>query len=177
MFILNTDSLFIKLLFLSCILDALMMKLSTSQELEELQNRRTKLEDESRSLKDEQTNLEQRIRVLEERIAVEELKNNNNVAREAVVRLESKMSELEQRLRQVTQVQEIAKPPEETIAEVHETPPPESTEEAVPETSETMPEEPEEETVTVTALEDSTATQEVSEDLRRRSDKKKRKFF
>jgi hypothetical protein len=74
-------------------------------------------------------------------------------------------------------VPETTEPPEETVPEVHETPQSEPTEEVVPETSETMPEEPEEETVTVTALEDSSATQEVSEDLKRRSDKKKRKFF
>lgn len=126
--------------------------------------------------------MEQRIRLLEEKIAIEELNNNNRAAREAVSQLESKMSELEQRLRQVRQIPETTKPPEETIPEVHETPPSEPTEEVVPETSETKPEEPEEleepeeETVTVTALEDSTETQ-VSEDLKRRSDKKKRKFF
>jgi uncharacterized membrane protein YheB (UPF0754 family) len=54
---------------------------------------------------------EERTRVIEERVAVEVLKTNNQIAREAVSLLESRLSELEQRLKQVAQVSEDAEPP------------------------------------------------------------------
>jgi len=151
--------------------------LSASKELEELQNKRAGLKEESRSLKEEQKDLEERVKVLEEKIAVEELKNSNKAACEAISHLESKINELEERLKKTSQVPETPKPTKEIVSEVDETTEP--TEKVTPEIEETMPEEPEEEAVTVTALEDSiTASQEeVGEDLKKPSEKKKRKFF
>jgi uncharacterized coiled-coil protein SlyX len=152
--------------------------LGTSKELEELQNKKAKLEDESRTLKDEQTNLEQRIRVLEERVAVEVLKTNNKIAREAVSRLESKLNELEQKLKHVTQTSQAAEPSKETVPKAHEASSSGSTKEAV-KTSRTMPQEPKgqkERAIIVTALADSTAVQEAKENLTR-SEKKKRRFL
>lgn len=150
--------------------------MSASKELEELQNKRAGLKEESRSLKEDQKDLEERVKVLEEKIAVEELKNSNKTACEAISHLESKINELEERLKKTSQVPETPKPTNEIVSEVDETTEP--TEEVTPEIEETMPEEPEEEAVTVTALEDSiTASQEVGEDLKKPSEKKKRKFF
>jgi len=150
--------------------------LSASKELEELQNKRAGLKEESRSLKEEQKDLEERVKVLEEKIAVEELKNSNKAACEAISHLESKINELEERLKKTSQVPETPKPTKEIVSEVDETTEP--TEKVTPEIEETMPEEPEEEAVTVTALEDSiTASQEEVEDLKKPSEKKKRKFF
>jgi len=150
--------------------------LSASKELEELQNKRAKLEEESRSLKEDQKDLEERVKVLEEKIAIEELKNSNKAACEAISQFESKINELEERLKKTSQVPETPKPTKEIVSEVDETTEP--TEEVTSEVEETMPEEPEEEAVTVTALEDSiTTSQEVGEDLKKPSEKKKRKFF
>ena len=148
--------------------------MNASKDLEELQNKRTKLEEESRSLKEDQKDLEERVKVLEEKIAVEELKNSNKAACEAISHLESKINELEERLKKTSQVPETPKPTNEIVSEVDETTEP--TEEVTPEVEETMPEE---EAVTVTALEDSiTASQEeVGEDLKKPSEKKKHKFF
>ena len=148
--------------------------MSASKELEELQNKRAGLKEESRSLKEDQKDLEERVKVLEEKIAVEELKNSNKAACEAISHLESKINELEERLKKTSQVPETPKPTNEIVSEVDETPEP--TEEVTPEVEETMPEE---EAVTVTALEDSiTASQEeVGEDHKKPSEKKKRKFF
>ena len=112
--------------------------------------------------------------MLEEKIAVEDLKNSNKTAREAISQLESKINDLEEKLEKTSRTPETPKPTEEIVSEWDETPEP--TEEATPEAEKTMPEEPEEETVTVTPLEDSiTAPQEVED--KKPSDKKKRKFF
>lgn len=115
--------------------------------------------------------------MLEEKIAIEELKNSNKMTREAISQLESKINELEQKLKEVPQLPETPKPEEEIPSEVAKTPEP--TEEATPEIAETMPEEPEEEVVTVTALEDTMVAQqeELGENLEKRHEKKKRRFF
>jgi TolA-binding protein len=152
--------------------------LDASKELEELQSKKAKLEDESRALKAEQTNLEQRIRVLEGRVAVEMLKNNNKIAREAVLQLESKLNELEQRLKHVTQAPQAAEHSKETVTKAHEASASEPRKEA--KTGRTTSQEPErqkEGAVTVTALVGSTAVQEAKEKLETRSEKKKRRFL
>jgi hypothetical protein len=154
--------------------------MSTSKELEELQNRKARLEEESNGLKTEQGNLEERVKVLGEKIAIEELKSNNKATSEAISKLESKIDELEQRLRQVSQTPGTPHPINETVPKIME--PPEPAEQNAPEPPiETTTEEPaeEEDVVTVTTLEDSAMVQqeEFSEDVKRRNDKKKRKFF
>jgi ATP-dependent Clp protease ATP-binding subunit ClpA len=53
---------------------------------------------------------EEKTRVLEERLAVEVLKTNTKIAREAVSMLESRLSELEQRLKQFPQLSEADEP-------------------------------------------------------------------
>jgi len=104
------------------------------------------------------------------------LKNSNDATREAISHLESTINELEERLKKTSQMPETPKPAKEIVSEVYETPEP--TEEVTPEIEETVPEEPQEEAVTVTALEDSlTVQQEVGEDSKKPSEKKKRKFF
>jgi L-lactate utilization protein LutB len=72
--------------------------LSATNELDELRDKRAKLEKESLLLKQGQKNLEERIKVLEEKIAIEELKKDNRTARENVSHLESTISELERKL-------------------------------------------------------------------------------
>jgi uncharacterized coiled-coil protein SlyX len=153
--------------------------LDASKELEELQSKKAKLEDESRALKAEQTNLEQRIRVLEGRVAVEMLKNNNKIAREVVSQLESKLNELEQRLKHVTQAPQAADHSKETVPKAHEASSSEPRKETV-KTGRTMSQELErqkEGAVKVTALAGSTAVQEAKENLETRSQKKKRRFL
>lgn len=82
--------------------------MSAQQELEKLQAIRVELEAESRSLKKQQSNLENSVMFLEEAIAkeemrkekavIEELKNYNKAAKEAIVELEAKKEKLESRL-------------------------------------------------------------------------------
>ena len=152
--------------------------MSTPNELEELRNRRVKLEEESHSLKDKQTNFEERVKVLEEKLAIAELQNNNKMTRDAISQLESKMNELEERLNKTLQAPEPAEPAEKVTPEENVVPEP--VEEAAQEVAETEvekaeePEEPEEEAVTVKPFEDAFVTEQ--ED-KKRSDKRKRKFF
>lgn len=72
------------------------------KELQELLDKRTKLEDESRSLKEEQRKLEENARALEEKL-IKGLKNNNEATRQNISQLESKIKDLEQRLGQISQ--------------------------------------------------------------------------
>ena len=113
--------------------------------------------------------------MLEERIAIEELNNNNKATREAISLLESKMSELEQKLKETSQARENSEPTKETMPEAREAH--ETFEETTPEIMTSMPEETEEETVTVTALEDNAPQQEHSENLNKQSEKKRRRIF
>lgn len=152
-----------------------MIQMSTSRELEELRTRKTELEEESSSLREEQKNLVERVNILEEKIAVEGLKNNNKTTREAIAQLESKMSDLEQKLKETSQVFENSEPAKEMmpgIPEVHEPP-----EEETTEITEEVPEEPQEDAVTVRALEDTVSQQGYSEDSKKQSEKKRRRIF
>lgn len=146
--------------------------MNESKELEELQNQKTRLDEESRSLKGRQENLEERVKVLEETIAIEQLKNNNKATREAITQLESKIDELERNLEKVSREPETNKPQVEP--EVAETPKPDET----PfETAETTTEDSEEEFVTTTATEEPMMTEPEIDEGKRTHDKKKRKFF
>ena len=95
--------------------------------------------------------------------------------REAISQLESKIRELEQRLKETTQVYENPEPAKETIPETPEAREP--SEEVTPEIVGRVSEEPEEDVVTVTALEDAAAQQEHDENLKKQSEKKRRKIF
>jgi hypothetical protein len=149
--------------------------MSTSKEFEDLQNRKTGLEKESLSLKDLQKNLEERTKILEEKIAIEELKNNNKAASEAISQLESQIEGLERRLKDVS-MEPNAPKGESVEVKIAETP--QAVEEIVPEAAEVVAEDSEEEFVTVAAPEEPMATEQgPSGDSKRSHDKKKRKFF
>ena len=151
--------------------------MSEPKELERLQTLRAELETESRSLKEEQKNLEDSMIILEERIAVEELKNSNKATRDAISQLEARKSGLETKLKQVLQIPEASTPAEEMTPEA--TAPSEKTEEAL-EPAEATPEEFEEDIVTVTAIDDESLAQdqeELSENIKKQQEKKKRRLF
>lgn len=152
--------------------------MSTSEELQQLQNRRADLEVESRSLEEQQKDLEERTKILEEKISIEELRNVNKTKQEAIDQLKAKLNELEQRLKNTPGKPETHESPEETVSEVVSSPPLPA-EEAAAEISELTGEEPEEETVTVTALEEPVVAQEeqLAENIKRQSEKKKRRLF
>jgi uncharacterized coiled-coil protein SlyX len=154
-----------------------MIWMDTSRELEELQNRRARLEEESRCLNDEQKSLEDRMKVLEEKIAIEELTRNNKATREEISQLESTIKALENKLVGCFQPSEVPARMTETLPETEVTEPAE--EEITSELADaTESEEEQEEIVTVAEFESPTEQQEeFGADLKTRSDKKKRKFF
>jgi hypothetical protein len=151
--------------------------MDTSRELEELQNRRARLEEESRSLNDEQKSLEDRAKLLEEKIAIEELTRNNKATREEISQLESTIKTLENKLVGCFQPSEVPAPMKETLPETEVTEPTE--EETTSELADaTESQEEQEDIVTVAEFESPTEQQEeFGNDLKIRSDKKKRKFF
>jgi hypothetical protein len=152
--------------------------LSKPNEFEKLQTKRAELEAESRSLKEAQKSMEERVLILGEKIAIEELKNNNKTTQEAIAQLESKINGLETKLQQASQTPETpesaapAKEPESVTADAPK--------EETFETAEPAPEGFEEDAVTVTAIEDESliANQEdLGENIKAQQEKKKRKFF
>jgi hypothetical protein len=148
-------------------------KLSASKELEELQNKRTNLEEQSRSLEEKEKALEERVKIVEEKLAIQELEDHNQTKLDAVKNLEAKISELEKRLKKPFKEPqpESFKPPEEPTP--------------TPEIAETVKEEPTEEETTegyveVTAIDDSTVNQQIEqidEDTKKQHEKKKRRIF
>lgn len=147
-------------------------------EFEELQSKKTKLEDESRSLQDKQKSLEERLKILEEKLAIKDLEAKNQRMRDAVKDLESKVNELEDKLESPLKEPELFKPPEE----------PETKEvgmiqdESV-ETAEHKPEAHAESDVVITTIGDpdvQVVEQKASQpekDSAKQPEKKKRKFF
>jgi len=148
-------------------------KLSTSNELEELQNRKTRLEEESRSLKDRQKSLEERTKVLEEKIAIGELENINKATQDSISQIESKIQGLEQRLKEVSQESYAEKPVQKEFIPAE---PPQETP-TTPETVETVMEDEEEETFTVAAPEEPVIEQPTQGEGKKSHEKRKRKFF
>ena len=69
--------------------------------MEQLQNEKTRLEEESRNLDEELIQLELRSKILAEKIAIQELKNGNAAKRQTISQLASKISTLETRLEQL----------------------------------------------------------------------------
>ena len=74
--------------------------MSLPKELQELQDKRAKLEDEMQSLKEEQKKKEERAKALEEKI-IEELNNKNEKSRQNISQLDSKTGDLERKLEQI----------------------------------------------------------------------------
>ena len=118
---------------------------------------RAELEAESRSLKEQQSSLENNVVSLEEKVAseelkkekaaIEELKNRNKAAKDAISGLESKKKKLENKLGETVEKPEEPAPQTEQA----EAPPqPEETEAAEP--AEVVPEECDEGGVVVTAI-------------------------
>ena len=73
-------------------------KLSTPIEMEQLQNEKVRLEEESHYLDEKLKQLETHWKVLNEKVAIQELKNENAAKQEAINQLQSKISLLETRL-------------------------------------------------------------------------------
>jgi chromosome segregation ATPase len=154
--------------------------LSETKDLEKLHAKRAELEAESRSLREEHKKLEYSIKVLEEQVVIDELSENNKAAKDAISKLEAKLTDLEKRLKQPSQAPPEnpapPPPPKETKTEVEVVASPEKKEEA-PEPAEVKVEDPEDSGVTVTAIDDEALveTQEAQSD--KQPEKKKHRFF
>jgi chromosome segregation ATPase len=85
---------------------------SLPKELKELQDKRTKLEEESHGLKEEQRNLEENVKELEQKL-IEGLRNENKITRQDISRLKSVIDDLGQRLSQLPQTPESTESVEE----------------------------------------------------------------
>ena len=131
--------------------------MGTSNELDQLQNKRKELEEKSCSLEEQQKNLEERARMLEEKIAIEQLEDNVQMKQNAVKELESKIGELEKKLKM---------PPSETQPFTPK-------EEPASETIQEVQEEPTEDYVEVTTVGDTAG----EDNLKQQHEKKKRKIF
>ena len=157
--------------------------MSEQKELEKLQAMRAELETESRLLIEEQQKLEKSVLSLEEQVVVEELKkekaviedlkNRNKAAKDAIADLEAKKKSLQSKLNQPPQEPETPPPEEEKAKE------PEAAEAPEPEPAEEAPEEAEDGGVTVTAIEGDALVdnQEAVSDGPAKQEKKKRRFF
>ena len=154
--------------------------MSEQKELEKLQAMRAELEAESRLLIEEQQKLEKNVLSLEEQVVVEELKkekaviedlkNRNKAAKDAIADLEAKKKSLQSKLNQPPQ--EPEPPPEEEKATE-----PEAAEAPEPEPAEEAPEEAEDGGVTVTAIEGDALVENPEVDEDSKQEKKKRRFF
>jgi chromosome segregation ATPase len=148
--------------------------MSAREELEKLQAMRAELEAESRLLKEKQSNLENNVLSLEEKIAIEELrkekavieelKNRNKAAKDAIAELEAKKKKLENKLEQKAETPEA--PSKKGKAKKEPKPADEAPEEA-------------EGGVTVTAIEGEAVVEspEASAEDSKKPEKKKRRFF
>jgi predicted nuclease with TOPRIM domain len=73
-------------------------KVSTPAEIEQLHNEKARLEEESRHLDEELKRLDAYWKVLEEKVAIQELKNENVAKQKAINQLRSKISTMETQL-------------------------------------------------------------------------------
>jgi phenylpropionate dioxygenase-like ring-hydroxylating dioxygenase large terminal subunit len=148
-------------------------EMSWSKELQELQDKRSKLEGESLSLKEQQKKLEERTKALEQKI-MEELRSKNEETRQYISHLESRINDLEQRLGQIAQKTKTNEPIDETASQ---TPTQEAAEGLSVEINAAVLEE-HEESVTVTPVNDSsTAVEKDNSETHQGSEKKKRRFL
>ena len=72
--------------------------MSSLSEIEQLQNEKNRLKEESYSLDEELKQLETRWKILNEKVAIQELKNENTAKKETISQLQSKIVLLETRL-------------------------------------------------------------------------------
>jgi hypothetical protein len=151
--------------------------LSESKELQQLQDRRTGLVEQSCSLTKQRENLEEKVKMLEEKIAIADLENNNKAKLEAITQLESKVNGLEQKLKETLEEPRSLESEGETKSEIVE--PQEPTEEMASQTSQAAEEEQEDEVVEVKAIEDPIIAEqeEFAEGLKKENERKKRRFF
>lgn len=85
--------------------------------LQELQNIRTGLEEESRSLNEERENLEDKVQILRDKVAIEELRKSNAETQSIISQLKIEIGELERKLNETTETQSFDQQPTEIIAE------------------------------------------------------------
>lgn len=128
-------------------------------QLEELKKIRTDVEEESRSLKEERKECEEMVNVLQEKIAIEQTKKDNKLTRESITQLRSKIDELGQTLKEISQPGEASAPLDVK---------PEAT---------TEDQKPENEVVTVTALDNSVEIQQEEAVEHKKQEEKKHRFF
>lgn len=142
-----------------------------------MQNRRTGLVEQSCSLTKQRENLEEKVKMLEEKIAIADLEDNNKAKLEAITQLESKVNELEQKLKETLEEPRSLESEGETKSEIVE--PQEPTEEMASQTSQVAEEEQEDEAVEVKAIEDPIIAEheEFAEGLKKENERKKRRFF
>jgi chromosome segregation ATPase len=151
--------------------------MSEPNELGELRNKRARLEEESRSLEQEMTSLDNRMKTLEERIAIEELENSNKAKQEAIAQLNSKIAELEQRLKNMSEVTEKPEPAFEPVPETAEVVVPK--EDVTLQVREVQKDEAADEIVSIGMLENPVSVQAETYDDEpvKKSEKRKRKLF
>jgi Skp family chaperone for outer membrane proteins len=85
--------------------------------LQELQNIKTGLEEESHSLNEERKTLEDKVTILREKLAIEHLRKNNQVTKDVIAQLKAEISELEQRLNKTIETPAPSQQCQEVIAE------------------------------------------------------------
>jgi chromosome segregation ATPase len=147
--------------------------MSLPKELQELQDKRAKLEDESHFLKDEQKKFEERAKALEQKI-IEELRSKNEEARQNISHLDSTINDLEQRLGQITQETTTNEPIDETASQ---TPNLEATEGASVEINRAVLEDTAEDSAAVMSVNDSSSAVEKWNSESHQSNKKKKHKF
>ena len=136
--------------------------------MEQLQYEKTRLEQESRALDEELKQLETRWKILDEKVAIQELKNENAAKKATISQLESKIGLLETRLGKLTMVDALKKeaPATNENAENQET---------AKEVSEASGEqEKAEETIMVTAF---NGEEEINENFETEQEKEKHELF
>jgi hypothetical protein len=163
---LNTYSFFINKLSCNCY--AYVEDIKLSAPLEQLQNEKTRLE-EARTLDEELKQLETRWKVLGEKVAIQELRNQNAAKQETINQLKSKISLLETQLEKLSTGRTIRK--EETV-ESENAERQEANKEAVDAPEEKQ--EKDDDTIMVMALDNE---EEISENFEAEQEKKKQGFF
>jgi chromosome segregation ATPase len=152
--------------------------MSETNEIERLRAKRAELEAELRFLKDTKNNLENQVSVLEERIIIEELESENKAKQNTVIQLQSKMTQLENRLKAISQTQDSFTPQKETPRKVAATPLPKTAE--THETDKPASDESQEEIIVVEGIDSESLfeeQEEAAENTEKQQEKKKRKFF
>jgi FtsZ-binding cell division protein ZapB len=134
--------------------------MSLPKDIQELQDKRSKLEDESHSLKEEEAKKQEHAKALEQRI-IDELQTKNEETRQNISQLNSKIDDLEQRLSQIKQETPSAEPAEVSV-EINQA---------------ALNDIVEEKTATSTIEDKSESQHKDSEEANQETEKKKRRFL